>query len=278
MKNFRPIPKTLLFLVFILTINPANSEITALQQQVLDDYKAMIDMTPEQRKAYRATIHENKSTQERKDYTKAFKQVRPIMTEYLGVSDFPNKSQQSQNTNKQENRIPATNITYDTGVVFGGNGAASQMLGNRFDSALNNSGTACCFPVESTGSITMITFNMINTQFSSAVYSIYSNIMATTAVQVTSMGISVMTGLNTVAVSNSYSNGSFAAGIWQFNPTSSTALAVDTNSVGGQGFHALSLNDGANATMLTSIAGQNAIFRVSGNVATPVELINFTIE
>lgn len=100
--------------------------------------------------------------------------------------------------------------------------------------------------------------------------------------RVTDMGIGVMTGLNTVSVmspttANNYMNGAFLAGIFQFMPAS-TGVDVDSGTLGGQGFHAVSINDAATGTMLTAIASRNAIFRVSGNVSTPVELINFKIE
>ncbi|MEL6545672.1 MAG: hypothetical protein AAFQ82_13655, partial [Myxococcota bacterium] len=170
-------------------------------------------------------------------------------------------------------------------TVFGGGGTASQMLGNRFDTALNSAGTALA-PIEESGSITMVTFNMINTFFGSAVWSLYTNQQGTMAVQVTSMARpGVMTGLNTLAVSapttaNAYMSGTFLAGIWQFDP-SMTGLALDTGTTAGQGFHGISLNDGANASMITDVStagmGVNAIFRVSGNVA-PVELMSFTVK
>ncbi|MEL7060572.1 MAG: hypothetical protein AAGN46_11145 [Acidobacteriota bacterium] len=180
------------------------------------------------------------------------------------------------------------NITYDTGTVFGTAGLNSQMLGNRFDSALNTAGTACCFPVPTSGNITMITFDMVNTFFGTAIFSLYTNISGTMANQVTSMArTGVVTGLNTLSVNsattaNAYMNGTFLAGIWQFN-TTMTALGVDTGTNAGQGFHAISLNDMAIGSMLTDVTtggggGLNAVFRVTGDVLTPVELMNFTID
>lgn len=181
---------------------------------------------------------------------------------------------------------PFTRIQYDTGVVFGISGTSSEMVGNRFDTAIEGGGTMCCFPVEQSGSITMITFDMVNTFFTSAIWSLYSNVMGTSADQVTSRGRSVMPGLNTLTVdsastSNTYMNGTFLAGIWQFTPMS-TAVGLDTNSTGSQGFHAVRINDGALGTGLMDVTsggmGLNAIFRVRGNVATPVELMSFEIE
>jgi len=140
------------------------------------------------------------------------------------------------------------------------------------------------------GSVTMITFNMANTFSNAAFFSIYSNIMGTTAVQVTSiMRTGLVAGLNTLSVmspttANNYMNGSFLAGIYQgvTDTATGTLLGVDTGTVNGQGFHAISLNDGDSGSMLTTVTngggGLNAVFRVSGNVSTPVELINFTIE
>ena len=97
----------------------------------------------------------------------------------------------------------------------------------------------------------------------------------------------IATGLNTLNVAspgtvNTYQNGTFFAGIWQFDPTM-TGLGVDTGTTGGQGFHGVSFNDGAMGTGITTITtggggGLNAVFRVSGNVATPVELMSFEIE
>lgn len=237
----------------------------------------------------------NMSREERRAAMQAFKLNRQEEAAKAGITvtsdrnfirlDPPRKTFEPPNNGA--NRVPGTNITYDSGTVFGVTGIGAQMVGNRFDVARNPAGTACCFPVESSGSITMITFDLVNTSGSMAIFSIYSNVMGTTAMQVTSIARSVMTGLNTLTVmspttANAYLNGSFLAGIWQFSATG-TGLAVDTGSVGGQGFHAISLNDGATGTMITDVTtgggmGLNAVFRVSGNVATPVELMSFSIE
>ncbi|MFK8011136.1 MAG: hypothetical protein AB8B80_03780 [Marinicellaceae bacterium] len=270
----------------------SSAEVTSIQQEVLDDYMAMKNMSSQQRKEYRDTKFTNKTPEQHKAYTQAFKQVRAILPSYLGLVngqdpaklnlDKTNKNRQATNTTTS-NRLPGTSVQYDSGTVTGTAGITSQLLGNRFDSALNPAGTMCCFPVEGSGSITMATFNMVNTFFSSAVFSIYSNISGTMAAQVTSMALPGRnTGLNTVTIGlnatfNNYSNGSFIAGIWQFDPTM-TALGVDSGTTGGQGFHAVSMNDGAAGSMITDLSSLNAVFRVQGNVATPVELMDFTIE
>jgi hypothetical protein len=282
--------KNIVVLVLMSLLTQASfAEVTAIQQEVLDNYMAMKNMSTQQRKDYRGQIFANKSRKQTKAYNKAFKQVRAMLPEYLGVTNQSDKARLGKKTvtkKKTATRTPGTNITYDTGNVIGTAGIASQMLGNRFDSALNTSGTMCCFPVETSGSVTMITFDMVNTFFSSAVFSIYSNIMGTTAVRVTSMARGIGMGLNTLSImspttNNAYMNGAFLAGIFQFMPAS-TGLGVDTGTVSGQGFHAININDGtagaALATVTSGSMGLNAIFRVTGNVSTPVELINFTIE
>ncbi len=225
------------------------ADVTPQQQEVLDDYMAMKDMTIGERRDYRERVFAGKTPEQNRTYTKAFKQVRPMLPEYLGLIDGQDPAKVNQTTRQTRNsdtrktahRVPGTSIQYDSGTVFGGGGLASQMLGNRFDLALNTAGTMCCFPVESSGSITMITFDMVNTFFGSVVFSLYSDIMGTTAMQVTSMARpGIMTGLNTLSVMsptsmNAYSNGSFLAGIWQFDPTM-TGLALDTMSGRWSGF------------------------------------------
>ncbi len=246
------------------------------REHIQIDHEAMKSMTREERRAA----------------MQAYKTAREDEARRAGAVPSSKKSVTKLETprkvvEKAGVRLPGSNITYDTGTVFGGAGVASQMLGNRFDSALNPAGTSCCFPVETSGSITMITFDMVATFFGSAVWSLYSDIMGNTAVQVTSMARpGIMTGLNTLSVmspttANAYMNGTFLAGIWQFSPAM-TGLAIDTGSTGGQGFHGISLNDGAVGTGLTTVTtggmGVNAVFRVSGDVATPVELMSFEIE
>ena len=199
--------------------------------------------------------------EERRAYMQDYKRRRAEEAREAGIQlptgrqtiSLPTPQQVPQ---KAVAKVAGTNITYDTGTVVGTTGIASQMVGNRFDTALNVNTGMCCAPVEMSGSITMITFNMVNTFFSSAVWSLYSNISGTMAAQVTSMGRGIMTGLNTLNVmspttANTYMNGAFLAGIWQFDPTM-TGLGVDSGTTGGQGFHAISLNDGMVGSMLTT--------------------------
>lgn len=255
-----------------------------LRLQLETDRAKLFAMSPEERHVYMRQYFDHPDRETRRAFKYALEQVRKEW-DVPGYTGGPTNVEPTSRANAAA-KVAGSNITYDTGTVLGGGGIASQMLGNRFDSALNTAGTAIQ-PVESSGSITMITFNMVNTFFGSVVFSLYTNVMGTTAMQVTSMARpGVMTGLNTLAVMsptsmNAYANGTFLAGIWQFDPTM-TGLALDSGSTGGQGFHAISINDGAVGTMLTTVTsaamGVNAIFRVSGDVATPVELMDFSIE
>ncbi len=179
--------------------------------------------------------------------------------------------------------VPGTTIRYDSGTATGfitlADSGRSAL--NRFDSALNATGTAV-EPVKASGSLTMITFSLFRTSGNVAYWSLYSDAMGTTANFLTDVSVPVNTGLNTInvgdfgTVNNTYMGRSFLAGVFQLN-TAFTRLAVDSNSTLGQGFHAVSINDIV-GTQLNSLGSFNFIFRVSGNVAVPVELMKFEIE
>ena len=241
-------------------------------QKLRPDAKRMKTMTREERRAA----------------MKEWKAMVEAEADRLGVvrQDGPRPLKTPRPVNGRAPLKTVGTIQYVSGNVTGTAGQSSQMLGNRFDVAASTGG-GCCFPVPSSGSVTMITFDMVNTFFNSAVFSIYSNIAGTMADQVTSRAKpGIMTGLNTLDImspttANAYQNGAFLAGIWQFDP-SMTALGVDTGTNAGQGFHAISLNDGAVGAGLTTVTsggmGLNAVFRVSGDLLTPIELLDFEIE
>lgn len=179
-------------------------------------------------------------------------------------------------------KVAGTSIQYDSGTVTGtfNAGAPSRAVGNRYD-------TASGAPVENSGTITMMTFEMVQTFGSSAVLSLYSDIMGTTANPVTSVSVVAGTGLNTHTLNptmtdNQYANGTFLAAVFQFVVTS-TAVGIDTGTFMGQGFHGVHLND--NTVMgdpggndLQTMGNRNVVLRVSGNVVTPVELMDFEVE
>ena len=178
--------------------------------------------------------------------------------------------------------VAGTSIQYDSGVVTGFVTLAdsSRAAVNRFDIALNGAGTATA-PIEQSGTITGLTFHMIRT--SSTVYwSLYDNVMGTTARFLTDASISVAPGLNThtvdtsVTANNRYEGGTFLAGIFQFN-TAFTRVGADTNSTNGLGFHAASINDVV-GTQFNTLGNVNFVVRVRGNIVTPIELMSFEIE
>jgi hypothetical protein len=100
------------------------------------------------------------------------------------------------------------------------------------------------------------------------------NTAAGTASLVISSTFPAVTGLNTAAPGVTYSGGGFLAGIWY---AGGDVPAIDTGTVGGQGFHGANINDIA-LTGLALHPADNAIFRTSGNIPTPVELLEFSID
>ena len=266
------------------------ARIEAFRQQLHKDLPLIYEMDPAGRHDYLQRSLDGLSREARRDFKAALGQFRlesGITNESVGASKPVSRAEKAAmvagTNNTAAIRAAAGTITYDTGTGIGVGGIASNMVGNRFDSALNPAGTMCCFPVMTSGSITMITFDMVATFFSSAVWSLYSNVMGATAMQVTSMGRGVMTGLNTLSVmspttANAYMNTTFLAGIFQFMPAS-TGLDLDSGTTGGQGFHAISIADGTTGTGLVTIMSRNAIFRItSPNALTPVELLEFTVD
>ncbi|MEM1182754.1 MAG: hypothetical protein AAGM22_30700 [Acidobacteriota bacterium] len=229
----------------------------------------------------RVAVLNSMDRSERKAY-RAFSRDRRV--EEQGYQALP----EPRRVDDRQAKVAGTTIQYDSGVVTGTFTAAAlgRFVGNRYSSALNGAGTALV-PVEQTGTITMLTFDMVRTFFSTVTWSLYSDIMGTSAVQVDSVIIPVAPGLNSFTVNptvtdNVYQNGPFLAGIWQFN-VMSTAIGVDTNSVGGQGLNLVTINEpqtvAPNTGMgLTDVGGRNAVFRIGGNLVTPVELVDFKIE
>ena len=226
------------------------------------------------------------SKEERRAAVLAHRAEQEAMARELGIEQEPagyKRLPEPIPVAKRQTRVPGTSIQYDSGVVTGFITLADsgRSAVNRFDNALNANGTAIS-PVQASGSLTMITFNMLQTFVNSAYWSLYSDIMGTTANFLTDVGVPVNTGLNTINIGDfgttqsTYMGSSFLAGVFQFN-TMYTRVAVDSNSTAGQGFHAYSINDVV-GTLLNSLGSNNFVVRVSGNVASPVELMNFEIE
>ncbi len=161
---------------------------------------------------------------------------------------------------------------YDSGAL-GSCCQESFNVGNRFD-------TANGFPMMMSGSITMATFDMISVSGTMAFLSLFDQLAGSSANFLSSVnknslapGLNIVTwgGMGTI---NTYVGSSFLMGVWKF---ASDVPAVATGTVGGQGFHGMSINDIA-ATQYTSLGTLNAAFGVVGDILTPVELLNFEVD
>ncbi|MEM7052885.1 MAG: hypothetical protein AAF604_24700 [Acidobacteriota bacterium] len=257
------------------------------------DMDALLAMSQEQRfdairtleRDTRIAVLRQLPRDERKAF-RAFRQPTEQLADLPPANDRPSENPPVSSPGPAP-PVAGTSIQYDTGTSTGFLTAitSGRFVGNRFDVGLNGAGTATV-PVEQTGTITMVTFEMRRTYQSTVTWSLYSDIMGTSAVQVQSVIIPVAVGLNTHTVDpmvtpNVYQNGSFLAGIWQFN-TAFTRIASD-NVDAGLGFHAVTINEPQTAAPntgmgLTSLGPRNAVFRVTGNIVTPIELMNFDIE
>ncbi len=128
-------------------------------------------------------------------------------------------------------------IIYHSGML-GSCCQNSFMIGNRFNSALGPSGMTI-YPIERSGSFTMATFDMISVAGGAVFLSVFDQLNGTTANPVTSVNINALTGLNVATLTIPYAGHTFLAGIWQFN---TDVPAVATGTVGGQGYHGISIN------------------------------------
>ena len=252
----------------------------ALLQKVESDHLAMLEMSNEERRAYWEANVNNLERSERLTYQRAYKALVPNLPRLPSDASAIAKVSASQ----PAIRVPGTNITYDDGISTGVTVPQSSVsVGNLFNSGFDGTGIE---PVETSGSITMVTVNMLGVGGGAAFFSVFSNIMGTTANVVSSMTIPVTAGLNTVTLGTAvnYSNGAFLAGMWNFT-AASDSVAVGAGTVNGQGFHGISINDiagtGYNSALTSAGMGVNALIRVSGDVlqnTVPVELMDFTIE
>ncbi len=248
------------------------TELNQKEQKALDQYNTMQALPFEERKAFRQNLFSGMSEDERD----AFK---------LAVDKGLNASRKTNTAKSSFVRVPGTSITYDNGMAAGPTGQSSFMQGNLFNSGVNGLSGSVIEPVETSGSVTQVVFDMAQVDNGAAFFSIFSAISGTQANVVTSVNIpGLVTGLNTHTFTSpvAYSNGPFLAGIWQFG---SEAVNVSTGTVNGQGFHGIEINDvagtGLNTALTLNGSPVNAILRVSGDVlqgSVPVELIDFSIE
>ncbi len=231
------------------------------------DFEAMKAMTKEQRLAYQKAYK-----QQLEDIARA-----EGWTPQTTRGEFKPADRQPAAKVGDTKRVPGSSITYHSGTVGTSGVASSLMFGNQYDTALRTDGTMCpsgCGPVEASGSITMATFSLVGAS-GNVFYSIYDQVNGTTANQITSVSIPAAVGNNTHSATFNYVGSSFLAGIWQFGGDS---LAAATGTVAGQGFHGISINDGMTGMSFMTISNLNGAMTISGNVATPVELMTFSVE
>ena len=223
------------------------------------------------------------STEERRAHQQAYKaQLEEIArthgwTREMGLAAFGPPGERKAPPEKRL-KIPGTSISYHAGATI----PASTIpvtngfcVGNQFDTALNPPGTACCFPVEASGSLTMASFSLSSIGGTAVFFSLFDQLAGATANNITTFNTAGLgAGANAITVALNYVGSSFIAGVWNFN---SDNVAVATGTAGGQGFHAVSLDD-INGMSFMTIPSHNVTVSVAGNVATPVELQNFTID
>lgn len=162
-------------------------------------------------------------------------------------------------------------IQYDDGTVTGqASDPSSNTHGNQFNSADGN-------PVMSNGSVTQLDFYMVSVAGAAAFVSVYGPVNGTTAASLTSVNAPAVAGQfnNFVfAAPVAYVGNSFLAGVWFFG-TDVVGFGGGTNN--SQGFHGMVIND-VTGTGFATVPNVNYLVRPSGNILTPVELINFEIE
>lgn len=213
------------------------------------------------------------SKAERLAYQKEYKAALEEAARKAGVT--PKARQSSGRTAPQPVLVPGTSITYHSGALSAAT-ATSVAVGNRFDTALTGMGGLG--PVEMSGSITMISADLAAAS-GNVFVSVYDQLAGTTANQVTSMSTPMVTGFNNITLPTAlnYVGTSFLAGVWNFTGGGDT-VNVATGTVGGQGFHGMSINDGNPGNGFNAFTMTNGAVGVSGDVATPVELMSFSID
>jgi hypothetical protein len=251
--------KILISAVLLALMGTAQAELSGLQRQVIADHNSMQNMNTEQRRAFRQQIWNNSDKVAQRAYNRAYKAM--VEAGMIGQLSATNKT-------SNPNRVPMTSVSYHSGALTAAV-PSSVMIGNRFNTGGLN-------PLEMSGSITMFTAN-IAAASGNVFFSFYDQLAGTTANQITSMSTPMIAGQNTITLATelNYTGNEFLGGIWNFGGDSAN-LAAGT--VGGQGFHAVQINDGNPGMSFATIANMNGAFGVGGNLTTPVELMNFSID
>jgi hypothetical protein len=166
-------------------------------------------------------------------------------------------------------------ITYDPGApadAFLSEPAGNNIITNRFNSALGA-------PLRP-GNLTGVTFFPGIVMGSFAVVSVLGPPAAVGNAAI--LDVFYVTGFasntfNTVALPPVAVGGDFMAGQYVGSFDGPDEIGVRSASVDGQGFHAHQMNfiNSYLATGVVALPGQNAMFRATGNLLTPLELIDF---
>jgi hypothetical protein len=184
-------------------------------------------------------------------------------------------------------------VAYDTTSISAVPSLGEMTFGNRFNSALTPGGTAIA-PVQVSGSVTHLAWGMwgTTTQTSWGTFwlTVFGPVSGTTAPVLNSWPLGGLGGPTpllvswTLATPVNYTGPSFLVGMLNSNslatlPWNGPCPLLDSGTVGGQGHHGMGIFWGpGTGTGFFPITSLNAIMRPRGNVLTPVELMNFTVE
>ena len=200
-------------------------------------------------------------------------QIRIQRQQRLGV--HPKQAQKARRAGKSTDNIVGT-ITYEPGApadAFMSEPGGNNVISNRFNSALGG-------PLRP-GNLTGVTFfpGIVN---GTAVVSIMG---PPAGGQATIIGVTYLLGIagntfNTVNVGPFAVGADFMAGEYVGAFGGTDQIGLRNASINGQGFHAQQMNFvGTNtATQVVPLPGQNVMFRATGNLLVPVELMDFKVQ
>jgi hypothetical protein len=167
-------------------------------------------------------------------------------------------------------------VTYDTGINVGFHPDVGQRLvGNRFNSNMGG-------PLLMTGMVSMATLFPQNGGLQSL--SIFGPPNGTTAMIIMFFAATLVAGqFNAVTLTPAAPVGPDFLGMFIgfYSNTPPGLLGMDEMTAAGQvGFHAMSglYQAGGTAANLTTVANRNALYRATGDILVPVELMDFKLQ
>jgi hypothetical protein len=200
-------------------------------------------------------------------------QVRLQRQKRLGIK--PKPAQAARRQGRGTDNIIGT-ITYEPGApadTFMSEPGGNNNIANRFSSALGG-------PIRP-GNLTGVTF-FPGIVSATAIVSVMGPPVGGNA---TIIGITYLLGIvgntfNTVAVGPFAVGADFMAGQYVGGFAGTDQVGLRSASVNGQGFHGHQMNFvGTNtATGVVPLPGQNVMFRATGNILVPVELMDFQVQ